>query len=113
MFNFKREVLVDIKNDDTTLNYQESLVLDQRYRAYDRVGAANARLDQKAVGYLQAGGVVIGLVTVFNLFDSSRIEDISICLLIVVMSFILKELRKLISFRSITFLDILKEQKRR
>lgn len=82
MFNFKREVLVDIKNDDTTLNYQESLVLDQRYRSYERVGMANARLDEKAIGYLQAGGVVIGLVTVFNLFESPRSTSDSICFLI-------------------------------
>ena len=82
MFNFKREVLVDIKNDDTTLNYQEWLVLDQRYRAYDRVDDANRRLDEKAVGYLQAGGIVIGLVTVFNLFENPPVEGFSIYLLL-------------------------------
>ena len=71
MFNFfKRSndpVLVDIIEDRSTPNFQETLVLQERYLLPSMIQEANAQLTAKALGYLQAGSIILGLFTLLNL----------------------------------------------
>lgn len=53
------------KNKD----YQQGLVLEQKYKLMETVQSANQALDDKANSLLQTGGVVVGLVATFTLSD--------------------------------------------
>lgn len=48
-------------------NYQQGLVLEQRYKLLEYLVNANSNLDSKASALLQTGGVVVGLVAATSL----------------------------------------------
>lgn len=54
---------------------RKSLVLEQRYRLYDSLILANNNMDGRVNSLLQAGSIIIGLVTILNISRVSGAYD--------------------------------------
>lgn len=69
MFSLLQTKNIEIKNDETTLTYQESLLLQQRYNLLNGLIEANKQIDSKSLSLLQASAIIIGLISVFTASD--------------------------------------------
>lgn len=66
-FKTAKPIETILKQDDTTLSFQQSLLLQQQLRRLDTIDKANEHLDQKALSLLQVSTLIVTLVGVFNI----------------------------------------------
>jgi hypothetical protein len=81
MFKFKAEIVQPVKVDIQEQNirsFQQSLLLEQKYRALEMIDQANNSLDTKATQLLQASGLIVALVSVLSIpsFVTSRLTHL-------------------------------------
>lgn len=79
MFKFKveaiRPVQIDINTDNTSLNIQQSLLLQQKYQALEIINQANDSLDKKAATLLQASALIVALTGVLSIPGFIRTDN--------------------------------------
>ena len=79
MFKFNveaiRPVQIDINTDNTSLNIQQSLLLQQKYQALEIINQANDGLDKKAATLLQASALIVALTGVLTIPGFIRTDN--------------------------------------